>query len=37
MERFLKEMVGKKLFDVVLNLCLKDKKVVDVMIDNIKM
>lgn len=36
-ERLLKEMVGKKLFDVVLNPCLNDKKVADAMIENIKM
>lgn len=30
-------MVGKKLFDVVLNPCLNDKKVADAMIENIKM
>lgn len=36
-ERLLKEMVGKKLFDVVLNPCLKDETVADAMITNIKM
>lgn len=36
-DRFLKEIVGKRLFDVVLNFCLKVKKVVDVMIKNIEM
>lgn len=35
-ERFLKEIVGEKIFDVVLNFLLKDKKVVDVLINNIK-
>lgn len=36
MERFLKEIVGKNIVDVVLNFCLKSKKVVNVMIKNIK-
>lgn len=37
MERFLKEIVGKDIFDVVLNFCLKVKKVVDVMKKNIEL
>lgn len=37
MERFLKEIVGKKIFDVVLNFCLKVEKVVDVMKKNIEL
>lgn len=37
MERFLKEIVGKKIFDVVLNFCLKVKEVVDVMKKNIEL
>lgn len=35
-ERFLKEVVGVNIFDVVLNFLLKDKKVVDVLIKNIE-
>lgn len=35
-EWFLKEIVGEKIFDVVLNFLLKDKKVVDVLIKNIE-
>lgn len=36
-DRLLKEIVGKRLFDVALNPCLKVKKVVDAMIKNIEM
>lgn len=35
-ERLLKEIVGKKIFDVVLNPLLKDKKVADALIKNIE-
>lgn len=35
-ERLLKEIVGKKIFDVVLNPFLKDKKVADALIKNIE-
>lgn len=35
-ERLLKEIVGEKIFDVVLNPLLKDKKVADALINNIK-
>lgn len=35
-ERLLKEIVGKKIFDVVLNPLLKDKKVADALIRNIE-
>nr|XP_034333304.1 uncharacterized protein LOC117691389 isoform X1 [Crassostrea gigas]XP_034333305.1 uncharacterized protein LOC117691389 isoform X2 [Crassostrea gigas] len=36
-ERLLKEIVGKDIFDVVLNPCLKVKKVVDAMKKNIEL
>lgn len=35
-ERLLKEIVGEKIFDVVLNPLLKDKKVADALIKNIE-